>query len=76
MNNQTSHLTWIGKLLSEHNEAMTDNWRRKKAEQAEAREAIKQQKSENTAVGGDLGQRGGPANPVDKDNYPNSGVQG
>lgn len=49
---------------------------RKKAEQAEARDAIKQQKSENMAVGGELGQQGGPANPVGKDNYPNSGVQG
>ncbi|KAH7124033.1 hypothetical protein B0J11DRAFT_607054 [Dendryphion nanum] len=48
---------------------------RKKAEQAEAREAIKNQKAENTAVGGALGQQGGPANPVDKNNYPNGGVQ-
>lgn len=46
---------------------------RKKAEQAPAREAIKAQRKENVDVGGILGQRGGPANPVDKDNYPNTG---
>jgi hypothetical protein len=49
---------------------------RKKAEQAEAREAIKQSKSEATQVGGALGQTGGPANPVDNQaggTYPNSG---
>lgn len=51
---------------------------RKKAEQAEAREAIKQSKGENTQVGGALGQQGGPANPVGNQsggNYPNSGTQ-
>lgn len=50
---------------------------RKKAEQQGAREEIKAQKSENVAVGGALGQTGGPANPVDNasgGNYPNSGV--
>ncbi|KAL6712121.1 hypothetical protein ACN47E_003164 [Coniothyrium glycines] len=49
---------------------------RKKAEQAEAREAIKQSKAQATAVGGAAGQTGGPANPVDNKaggNYPNSG---
>ncbi|KAJ4372426.1 hypothetical protein N0V83_004200 [Neocucurbitaria cava] len=51
---------------------------RKKAEQAEARDAIKQSKGENTQIGGALGQQGGPANPVDNQsggNYPNSGTQ-
>lgn len=46
---------------------------RKKAEQAPAREAIKEQKKEEVDVAGVLGQTGGPANPVDKGNYPNSG---
>lgn len=46
---------------------------RKKAEQAPAREAIDQQKKEEVDVAGVLGQRGGPANPVGKDNYPNTG---
>jgi hypothetical protein len=46
---------------------------RKKAEQADARNAIKQEKATNFAAGGAAGQTGGPANPVDKDNYPNSG---
>lgn len=46
---------------------------RKKAEQAPAREKIKAEKQHNIDVGGILGQRGGPANPVDKNNYPNSG---
>ncbi|RYN80400.1 hypothetical protein AA0117_g3260 [Alternaria alternata] len=50
---------------------------RKKAEQTEARDAIKQSKGEATQVGGALGQTGGPANPVDNSsqgggNYPNS----
>jgi hypothetical protein len=50
---------------------------RKKAEQADAREAIKQSKGEATAAGGAAGQTGGPANPVDNSgqgggNYPNS----
>lgn len=44
---------------------------RKKAEQAPAREEVKQQKKEEVDVAGVLGQRGGPANPVDKDGYPN-----
>jgi hypothetical protein len=46
---------------------------RKKAEQAPAREQIKEERRENVDVGGILGQRGGPANPVDKDGYPNKG---
>ena len=46
---------------------------RKKAEQAPAREAKKEERQHNIDVGGILGQRGGPANPVDKDNYPNTG---
>ncbi|KAF2739221.1 hypothetical protein EJ04DRAFT_508936 [Polyplosphaeria fusca] len=38
---------------------------RKKAEQAEAREAIKAQREQGVSDGGALGQQGGPANPVD-----------
>jgi len=49
---------------------------RKKAEQAPAREAIEAEKQKEVDVGGVLGQRGGPANPVDKDNYPNTGSTG
>lgn len=49
---------------------------RKKAEQALAREAVEAQKQESVDVAGVLGQRGGPANPVDKDNYPNTGSMG
>ena len=49
------------------------NNERKKAEQAPAREAVKEERKENVDVAGVLGQRGGPANPVDKGNYPNSG---
>lgn len=45
---------------------------RKKAEQKEARAEIKASRQENVDVGGILGQRGGPANPVDKGGYPNS----
>jgi hypothetical protein len=45
---------------------------KKKAEQAPARESIEAEKQEKLDVGGILGQRGGPANPVDKGNYPNS----
>jgi len=45
---------------------------RKKAEQAPAREEMKEKRQEAVDVGGVLGQRGGPANPVDKDGYPNS----
>lgn len=45
---------------------------RKKAEQAPLREQMKEKKQEDFDVGGILGQRGGPANPVDKNNYPNS----
>jgi hypothetical protein len=42
---------------------------RKKAEQADARNAVKQEKAGNFAAGGAAGQQGGPANPVDKNNY-------
>jgi len=45
---------------------------RKKAEQAPAREKVKAEKEKEFDVGGILGQRGGPANPVDKGNYPNA----
>ncbi|KAK7540950.1 uncharacterized protein J3D65DRAFT_675134 [Phyllosticta citribraziliensis] len=37
---------------------------RKKAEQAPLREAVKQERKHDVDVGGVLGQRGGPANPV------------
>ncbi|KAK3713485.1 hypothetical protein LTR37_008443 [Vermiconidia calcicola] len=46
---------------------------RKKAEQAPAREKEYAKQEKDLDVGGVLGQRGGPANPVDKGNYPNSG---
>ncbi len=46
---------------------------RKKAEQAPAREAQQQEDKKKVDVASVLGQRGGPANPVDKGNYPNSG---
>ncbi len=46
---------------------------RKKAEQAPRREAIQQEREQNVDVGGVLGQTGGPANPIGKNNYPNSG---
>ncbi|KAF1946263.1 hypothetical protein EJ02DRAFT_394444 [Clathrospora elynae] len=49
---------------------------RKKAEQADARDAIKQSRSEAVRAGGAAGQTGGPANPVDNQaggTYPNSG---
>lgn len=45
---------------------------RKKEEQKEARDEIKSQKKEEVDVAGVLGQRGGPANPVDKNGYPNA----
>lgn len=45
---------------------------RKKAEQQPMREEIEAEREKNVDVGGILGQRGGPANPVDKNNYPNS----
>ena len=46
---------------------------KKKAEQAPKREAIKEHREHNFDVAAVLGQRRGPANPVGKDNYPNSG---
>lgn len=46
---------------------------RKKAEQAPLREEKKAERQEEVDVGGILGQRGGPANPVDKEGYPNGG---
>jgi len=45
---------------------------RKKAEQAPLREQKKAERQEAVDVGGVLGQRGGPANPVDKNGYPNA----
>ncbi|KAJ4400785.1 hypothetical protein N0V91_008416 [Didymella pomorum] len=53
--------------------SFTSDLDRKKAEQAEAREAIKAERAGNTAVGGAAGQTGGPANPVDQGGYPNGG---
>lgn len=44
---------------------------RKKAEQAPLREQQKTEDKKEVDVAGVLGQRGGPANPVDKDGYPN-----
>lgn len=44
---------------------------KKKAEQAPARERIQAQEQHEVDVAGVLGQRGGPANPVDKNGYPN-----
>lgn len=46
---------------------------RKKAEQAPLRQAVQEEKQRDFDVGGILGQRGGAADPVDKNNYPNSG---
>lgn len=46
---------------------------RKKAEQAPMRNSIQQEEKREVDVAGVLGQRGGPANPVGKDNYPNKG---
>jgi len=54
-------------------EDLASDLERKKAEQAPAREAIKRRREHDVDVGGILGQRGGPANPVGKGNYPNSG---
>jgi len=54
-------------------EGLESDLDRKKREQAPAREAIKEQRQKEVDIGGILGQRGGPANPVDKGNYPNSG---
>ncbi|KAH7408301.1 hypothetical protein DE146DRAFT_752437 [Phaeosphaeria sp. MPI-PUGE-AT-0046c] len=51
---------------------MASDLDRKKAEQAEARNAIKQEKAGNFAAAGAADQSG-PANPVDKGGYPNSG---
>lgn len=51
---------------------MCQCYNRKKAEQAPAREAMKQQREKVVDDGGALGQRGGPANLVGKDNYPNT----
>lgn len=49
---------------------------RKKREQAPMREAVEAEKEKEVDVGGVLGQRGGPANPVDKDGYPNKSSAG
>ncbi|GAB7357264.1 hypothetical protein MBLNU459_g8237t1 [Dothideomycetes sp. NU459] len=53
-------------------EGLESDLDRKKAEQAPAREAAKEQRQEDVDVAGVLGQRGGPANPVgNQGNYPN-----
>ncbi|QIW96897.1 hypothetical protein AMS68_002415 [Peltaster fructicola] len=44
---------------------------RKKAEQAPLRAKYEEEKQKDVDVAGVLGQRGGPANPVDKNGYPN-----
>lgn len=44
-------------------ESFTSDLERKKAEQAPAREAIKEEREKNVDVGGILGQRGAPVNP-------------
>ncbi|KAK4908018.1 hypothetical protein LTR49_023049 [Elasticomyces elasticus] len=51
---------------------MASDLDRKKAEQAPAREKQQKEEEKSFDVGGILGQRGGPANPVDKKGYPNS----
>ena len=53
--------------------ACANSLNRKKAEQAEAREAVKQSRAGAMATGGAAGQTGGPANPVDQGGYPNGG---
>ncbi|TKA66751.1 hypothetical protein B0A49_06541 [Cryomyces minteri] len=52
-------------------EGLESDLDRKKVEQAPAREAVKEQRQQKVDVAGVLGQTGGPANPVDKDGYPN-----
>lgn len=56
---------------SGHEQGFETDLDRKKAEQAPARQKEQEQKEHEIDVGGVLGQRGGPANPVDKDGYPN-----
>jgi hypothetical protein len=51
-------------LQWEHDEDRLTSSYRKKAEQAEAREAMKQKRAEHKAVGG-VGQQGGPASTVE-----------
>ncbi|OCK93740.1 uncharacterized protein K441DRAFT_564421, partial [Cenococcum geophilum 1.58] len=51
---------------------LTADIERKKAEQAPAREAMKQQREKIVDDGGALGLRGGPANLVGKDNCLNT----
>ncbi|KAH6637854.1 hypothetical protein C7974DRAFT_411313 [Boeremia exigua] len=53
--------------------SFTSDLDRKKAEQQEAREAIKQDRAGAARDGGLAGQTGGPANPVGQNNYPNGG---
>jgi hypothetical protein len=63
-----------GKSGASGNEpGMEENLERKKREQASDREAIKERRRRNIDVGGVLGQSSGPANPIEKGNYPNSG---
>lgn len=56
---------------SGHEQGFETDLDKKKAEQAPARQQAKEEKQHELDVGGVLGQRGGPANPVDKDGYPN-----
>ncbi|EGP92155.1 unnamed protein product [Zymoseptoria tritici ST99CH_3D1] len=46
---------------------------KKKQEQSAAREKVQKEEQHEVDVAGVLGQRGGPANPVDKGGYPNGG---
>lgn len=49
---------------------------RKKAEQAPARDEVQSQQWKDLDEGAILGQKGGTANPVDKNNYSNTGSRG
>ncbi|KAF2768906.1 hypothetical protein EJ03DRAFT_313209 [Teratosphaeria nubilosa] len=53
-------------------EGLESDLERKKREQAPMREEVKRREGEEFSLGGVLGQRGGPANPVEQGNYPNS----
>ena len=54
-------------------EGLESDLDRKKAEQEPLREQVKEDRKQDVDVAGVLGQRGGPANPVGKDGYPNTG---
>ena len=52
---------------------LEDDLERKQQEQQPARDKVQAEQQHEVDVGGVLGQRGGPANPVGKNGYPNSG---